>query len=151
MIMPTLERVRKNSSSSSIAIMGAGIFPFMTPISMILRGSTWPVIVLFALGSGARPTAPFGSTRLLKIETGSVPRTPARITPQTREGTERKHIRLGPVRHRRKAVTARNLLALDGALVGNFRRVRVKGRGSRTLNAKSLSARGPRRDAHQQY
>src|ERR1700688_3331034 len=43
MIMPTLVRVRKNSSSSSIAINGAGMLPFITPTSMIWRGSTWPV------------------------------------------------------------------------------------------------------------
>ena len=42
MIMPTLVSVRKNSSSSSIAISGAGMFPFITPTSMICRGSTWP-------------------------------------------------------------------------------------------------------------
>src|SRR5467141_974060 len=44
MIIPTLVSVRKNSSSSSNAISGAGMLPFMTPTSMIWRGSTWPVI-----------------------------------------------------------------------------------------------------------
>ena len=39
MIMPTFVSVRKNSSSSSIAIKGAGILPFITPTSMIARGS----------------------------------------------------------------------------------------------------------------
>ena len=42
MICPTLVRVRKNSSSSSSAISGAGILPFKTPISIIGRGSTCP-------------------------------------------------------------------------------------------------------------
>src|SRR5882762_8929080 len=52
MIMPTLVSVRKNSSSSSIAIKGAGMLPFITPTSMIWRGSTWPVRHwLGALGS----------------------------------------------------------------------------------------------------
>src|SRR5258708_37737635 len=69
MIMPTLLSVRKNSSSSSIAISGAGILPFMTPMSMICRGSTWPSSPLAGMvvlqtgsarqsASGARPTAP---------------------------------------------------------------------------------------------
>src|SRR5258708_36216780 len=43
--MPTLVRVRKNSSSSSNAIRGAGILPFITPTSMMGRGSTCPSIV----------------------------------------------------------------------------------------------------------
>src|SRR5579864_8917668 len=42
MIMPTLVRVRKNSSSSSNAARGAGILPFITPTSMMGRGSTCP-------------------------------------------------------------------------------------------------------------
>src|SRR3974377_108788 len=42
MIMPTLVRVRKNSSSSSNAASGAGILPFITPTSMMGRGSTCP-------------------------------------------------------------------------------------------------------------
>src|ERR1700741_2047073 len=45
MIMPTLVRVRKNSLSSSNANNGAGILPFITPTSMIWRGSTCPSIV----------------------------------------------------------------------------------------------------------
>src|SRR5579863_5008186 len=42
MIMPTLVRVRKNSSSSSNANKGPGILPFIGPMSMIWRGSTCP-------------------------------------------------------------------------------------------------------------
>src|ERR1035438_8498899 len=66
MIMPTLLRVRKNSSSSSNAISGAGIFPFITPTSRICRGSTCPSkqgAVQFPAArlsaSGVKPTAPF--------------------------------------------------------------------------------------------
>ena len=43
--MPTLLRVRKYSSSSSIAISGAGILPFITPTSMSWRVSTCPSIL----------------------------------------------------------------------------------------------------------
>jgi hypothetical protein len=42
MIMPTLVSVRNISSSSSNATSGAGMLPFITPISMMGRGSTWP-------------------------------------------------------------------------------------------------------------
>src|ERR1700686_1342709 len=65
MIMPTFERVRKYSSSSSIAIKGAGILPFITPTSSIWRGSTCPsrqgavqVPSAMASESGVSPTAP---------------------------------------------------------------------------------------------
>src|SRR6267143_4692697 len=65
MIMPTLVRVRKNSSSSSIAINGAGMLPFITPTSMIGRGSTCPSMgappvpdPLLASTFGTSPTAP---------------------------------------------------------------------------------------------
>ena len=78
MIMPTLVSVRKNSSSSSIAIRGAGILPFMTPVSMIGRGSTWPSIWPGGdeFGSGVRPTAALGSVSELKIDGGWVPGRP---------------------------------------------------------------------------
>src|SRR5215469_3405206 len=42
MIIPTLVSVRKNSSSSSNAASGAGMLPFITPTSMMGRGSTLP-------------------------------------------------------------------------------------------------------------
>src|SRR6266446_1065564 len=42
MIIPTLVRVRNISSSSSNATNGAGMLPFMTPMSSICRGSTCP-------------------------------------------------------------------------------------------------------------
>jgi len=60
MIWPTLVSVRKNSSSSSIAISGAGWLAFITPTSMIARGSTWPVNRLAGVdsGSGTSPIAP---------------------------------------------------------------------------------------------
>src|SRR5439155_14341136 len=71
MIMPTLVRVRKNSSSSSIAINGAGMLPFITPTSMMGRGSTCPLMgppvpsPLLASTSGTSPTAPLYVTPLV--------------------------------------------------------------------------------------
>src|SRR6266853_501548 len=53
MIIPVLVSVRKNSSSSSNAISGAGMLPFITPTSMIWRGSTCPLRPLAGrLGQG---------------------------------------------------------------------------------------------------
>src|SRR5580692_10278978 len=43
MIIPTLVNVRKNSSSSSNAISGAGMLPFITPVFMIAAGSVFGV------------------------------------------------------------------------------------------------------------
>src|ERR1700730_17907915 len=63
MIMATIESVRKNASSSSNAISGAGMLPFITPTSMVWRGSTWPVRhwagglgLVHAFGAGPKVT-----------------------------------------------------------------------------------------------
>src|SRR5215472_17380780 len=64
MIMPTLVNVRKNSSSSSMAIIGAGTLPFITPTSMIWRGSTCPSSPFAGrFGQGAAP--PLAAAKLL--------------------------------------------------------------------------------------
>jgi hypothetical protein len=44
MIIPTLVSVRKNSSSSSNAISGPGMLPFIVPVFMIAAGSVPEII-----------------------------------------------------------------------------------------------------------
>ena len=61
MIMPTLLNVRKNSSSSSIAIIGAGALADSTPLFMMAAGSN---------------LAELGSFGLLKLAAGTVPGSP---------------------------------------------------------------------------
>src|ERR1035441_10147815 len=133
MIWPTLLRVRKNSSSSSIAISGAGMLPFITPTSIIGRGSTCPSMMLPASMSGTCPTAPFVKgeprtggrrvaglerhrTRIHGIEGGREPgtRQAERDVTEPRQRAEGEHVRLRAVAHRGETVTTRDVLALDG-------------------------------------
>src|SRR5215469_17205874 len=67
-----------------MAISGAGILPFMTPTSMIWRGSTCPskhgavqTPAAIASASGASPTAPLNESAL--VDSGNPGHVPATI------------------------------------------------------------------------
>src|ERR1700694_1099390 len=154
MIMPTLVRVRNISSSSSKATNGAGILPFITPMSKIWRGSTWPSRQgavqrpsAMASASGVSPTAPLYVNPA--VEMGNVGQVPA-ATPSLVAGSPgwsgsvpRFSVLelLGKPRpgrafaraasQLRVTVAARGLLAFDGAVHVRRRRLKCGGGGRR--------------------